>query len=273
MRSITIIERPELGKSGSTETSPARKTGAGIAHRRSRRGFAVDPKFHAAANRGAALFMRLLFKSVGHIHVLHPEKAQRPGPFLLAGNHISHFDPFIISGIIPRKIDWMTMAEFFPYPVLGQFLRAVDAFPADRNRANRITIEATLRRLGNGAVVGIFPEGGIRNGENSVLQGASMRSGVSALADMSGAAVVPCVIVGSDRLYSPKRWLGLHRTPIWVAFGDAILSSATGSKPARREALEQEFIAALRALYAEIRQTFSLSAADLPRTPRERMAE
>jgi 1-acyl-sn-glycerol-3-phosphate acyltransferase len=217
--------------------------------------------------------MRLLFNSVGRIYVLHREKAEQAGPFLLGGNHISHFDPFIISGILTRKIDWMTMAEFFPYPVLGQFLRAVDAFPAERNRANRATIQTALERLKRGHAIGIFPEGGIRDGEKSILAGATLRSGVSALADMSGAAVVPCVILGSDRLYNKKRWLPFRRTPIWVAFGDAIRNRGHGSKRERRHAFEQDFVRALQRLYHELRDTFCLSVDDLPRTPRQRMLE
>ena len=79
--------------------------------------------------------MKLLFGSVARVHVVGLENANRTGGLLLAANHISHFDPFIISAVVRRKIDWMAMAEFFPIPIAGILLRAVDAFPADRNRA------------------------------------------------------------------------------------------------------------------------------------------
>src|ERR1043165_659421 len=105
---------------------------------------------HATANRLAAVAMRLLFGCVGRIHVVGLENANAAGGLILASNHISHFDPFIISGIVRRKIDWMTMAEFFPVPVLGQLLHAVDAFPAARDRANRATIRTAIERLREG---------------------------------------------------------------------------------------------------------------------------
>src|SRR5579864_6831239 len=98
--------------------------------------------FHSIANRAAALFMKLLF---GY--------SARVGGFLLASNHISHFDPLIISAVVRRKIDWMAMAEFFPLPVVGMFLRAVDAFPAERDRADRKTIRTAIERLHNGRIV------------------------------------------------------------------------------------------------------------------------
>ena len=90
--------------------------------------------FHAFSNRAAALLMKLLFNCVARLRVLHVENADRAGGFLLASNRISHFDPFILSSIVRRKIDWMTMAEFFANPMVGHALRAVDAFPADRDR-------------------------------------------------------------------------------------------------------------------------------------------
>jgi 1-acyl-sn-glycerol-3-phosphate acyltransferase len=233
----------------------------------------MGSSFHSLANRLAALFMKVLFGSVARVHVLRPEYANRSGGFLLAANHISHFDPLIISGIVRRKIDWMAMAEFFPYPVIGLFLRAVDAFPADRDRADRATIRTAIKRLHDGRIVGIFPEGGIRDGKNSMLEGALPKSGVAALADMAGVTVLPCVILGSDRLYNKKSWLPLRRTPIWIAFGEPIARLSSEGKLANRQRVESEFAAALKNLSRELQETFSLTAQDLPHPPRQRMLE
>src|SRR5439155_16211511 len=176
--------------------------------------------FHSVSNLAARRFMRLLFAWPARVHVLRRENTSRDGAFLLAANHISHFDPFIISSIVRRKIDWMAMAEFFPVPVLGYFLRAVDAFPADRHRADRKTIRTGIERLKGGRIVGLFPEGGIRDGARSLLEGAPLRPGAATLAHMAGVPILPCVIVGSDRLYAKKSWLPFRRTAIWIAFGD-----------------------------------------------------
>src|ERR1700719_5274022 len=116
--------------------------------------------FHSSANYLAAKLLKLLFGSVARVQVLRSENANRAHGFLLAANHISHFDPFIISSVVRRKIDWMAMAEFFPLPLLGFLLRAVDAFPADRDRADHTTIRTAIERLKDGRIVGIFPEGG-----------------------------------------------------------------------------------------------------------------
>jgi len=67
------------------------------------------------------LLVRLVFGCVARIHMIGRENANRAGGFLLVSNHISHFDPFLISLPMRRKIDWMTMAEFFRPPMLGFF--------------------------------------------------------------------------------------------------------------------------------------------------------
>jgi 1-acyl-sn-glycerol-3-phosphate acyltransferase len=216
--------------------------------------------------------MKLLFGCVARLRMIGRQNANRPGGFLLAANHISHFDPFIISSVVRRKIDWMAMAEFFPLPVLGFLLRAVDAFPADRYRADRKTIRTAIQRLKQGRIIGLFPEGGIRDGPRSLLEGAPLRPGASTLAHISGVPILPCVIVGSDRLYSKKSWLPLRRIPIWIAFGNPIPHFPNLEKSAARACIDRELAAAFKILYAELREEFSLRPDDLPHPPRERMA-
>ena len=105
------------------------------------------------------LLVRFVFGCVARIRVIGRENARCAGGFLLASNHISHFDPFLISLPVRRKIDWMTMAEFFSPPPLGFFLRSIDAFPAERDRADLKTIRTAIDRLKTGRIVGLFPEG------------------------------------------------------------------------------------------------------------------
>src|SRR5690349_23996410 len=139
--------------------------------------FVIASAFQPICYRAGKLLVKLLFDCVARIHVLGRENADRSGGFLLAANHISHFDPFLISLGVRRKIDWMTMAEFFRSPALGFLLRAIDAFPAERDRAELKTIRIAIDRLKSGRVVGLFPEGGIRDGTRSLLEGAPLRPG------------------------------------------------------------------------------------------------
>ena len=212
-----------------------------------------------------------LFGCVARVRVVGGENTNCSGGFLLAANHISHFDPFLISLAVRRKIDWMAMAEFFRLPIVRLALRALDTFPAERDRADRKTIRTAIERLKNGCIVGLFPEGGIRDGMHSLLEGAPLRPGASTLAHMAGVPILPCVILGTDRFYSMKRWLPLRRTPVWIAFGKPISHSPELEKFRARERIESELADAFKRLYAELLQTFQLTADDLPHPPQERV--
>ncbi len=165
------------------------------------------------------------------------------------------------------------MAEFFRVSVVGFFLRAVDAFPAERDRAGPKTIRTAIERLKKGRIVGLFPEGGIRDGARSLLEGAPMRPGASTLAHIAGVPILPCVILGSDRLYSSKRWLPPRCTPIWIAFGNPISHFPELARSEARARIECELASSFKNLYAELREKFQLTADDLPHPPRERMGK
>src|SRR5438874_5058892 len=217
------------------------------------------------------LLVKCVFGCVGRIHAIGRQNANRAGGFLLASNHISHFDPFLISLPVRRKIDWMTMAEFFRSPALGFFLRSIDAFPAERDRADLKTIRTAIDRLKSGRIVGIFPEGGIRDGARSLLEGVPLRPGTATLGQIADVPIVPCVILGTDRFYYKNQWLPFRRTPVWIAFGKPISCFAELQKSQARERIESELAAAFKNLYAELREKFCLTTNDLPQSPQERM--
>jgi pimeloyl-ACP methyl ester carboxylesterase len=119
--------------------------------------------------------------------------------------------------------------------------------------------------------VGLFPEGGIRDGARSLLEGAPLRPGAATLAHIAGVPILPCVILGGDRFYAKKSWLPLRRTPIWVAVGNPISCFPELPKAQARERIGTELAAAFKNLYTDLCQRFSLTADDLPHCPRERM--
>jgi pimeloyl-ACP methyl ester carboxylesterase len=125
--------------------------------------------------------------------------------------------------------------------------------------------------LKGGRVIGLFPEGGIRDGVDSLLEGAPLRPGAATLAHIARVPILPCVILGSDRLYSRRQWLPLRRTPILIAFGHPISHFPELERSEARERIESELASAFRDLYAQLREEFRLTADDLPHPPRLRM--
>lgn len=206
--------------------------------------------------------------------VRHAERMPRRGGFILAPNHISHFDPPLLSISLPRKIDWMAMRELFARRSTALIFRLIDTFPVDRRGLDRGAVKAALARLRAGRVVGLFPEGGLRTGAESVLEGAPIRPGAAALAQMTGTPIVPCVIIGSDALYAPRQWLPLRRTRVWIAVGEPIsVSGEAPDKQTARAEAEAALGRALRALYAETVEACRLPPGCLPQTPQRRKGQ
>jgi 1-acyl-sn-glycerol-3-phosphate acyltransferase len=199
--------------------------------------------------------------------VLHPERARQSGAWILAANHISHFDPPLIGIAVPQKIDWMAMSDLFRPRLAGAWLRAIDSFPVERARTDTQAVRTALRRLELGRIVGIFPEGGLRDGAASVLGGAALRRGIGSLQSLSRAPLIPCVILGSDRLYRAANWLPLRRVPVWIGFGVPICSKEN----AANGEIEEQLAEALRTLASEMRAHFALSDDDFPKPPKARM--
>lgn len=217
------------------------------------------------------LLGRGVFALLGPVRVLHRERTGLPGAFLLASNHISHFDPPLISVAALRKIDWMAMAELFRHRWAAAFFRSIDAIRTDRSQVDRAAVRMALRRLREGRVVGIFPEGGIRAGPGSLLEGAPPRPGAVTLAQLADVPVVPCLVLGTDRLYNPWRWLPFRRTTFWVAFGPALEQHRDVPRLEARARLEHDLAECFQALYREMQETFRLGPDDLPKSPQARM--
>jgi len=216
------------------------------------------------AYMASRLLLKLILALVARTIVLHRERTLLPGGWMLASNHISHFDPPFLGVACRRKMDWMTSKEFYDDRLLGAWMRAVDTFPVDRERPDRTSIRTALQRLAASRVVGMFPEGGIRDGSRSVLQRAALRPGLSALAEMSHAPVIPCVIVGSDRLYAPKMWWPFRRARVWISFGEPIRFAGEGKEA--RASFDAAFTDAIQSLLGELRTRFGLTDEDLPQS-------
>src|ERR1700761_1605353 len=110
------------------------------------------------AYMASRLLLKLILAVVARTRVLHRERTLLPGGWMLAANHISHFDPPFLGVACLRKMDWMTSKEFYRVPLLGLWMHAVDTFPVDREKPDRASIRTAVARLKSGRVVGMFPE-------------------------------------------------------------------------------------------------------------------
>jgi len=215
----------------------------------------------------------MLFTVCARVRVVFYDPIPKTGGIILASNHVSHFDPPILTPIFPRKIDWIAMVELFHGKLLHGFFSGLGVIPVDRRGSDRAALRTTVERLQAGRVVGIFPEGGIRDGAASIVNGGKMKEGVALLASLSGVPIIPCVILGSDRLYNKRNWLPWHRVQICVGFGPAIRPPDHLSGEQKRSHIQSEFAAAIVRLKERLCADFQLTEADLPHSPQQRMTE
>ncbi len=167
------------------------------------------------------------------------ERVPLDGPLIVAANHVSYLDPPALGVCLPRMLHYMAKRELFDIPLLGSALVAVGAFPVDRGGNPTSAIRRSVEVLRAGKAMAIFPEGTRnRTGE------APIQSGVSMLASLGRAPVVPACIVGTERARDFKH--------ITVVFGEPIRDACeNGLARSDIEPFAQRVMAAIRALCAE----------------------
>src|SRR6266480_1838710 len=126
------------------------------------------------------------------------DHARVKGGLIVASNHRSFLDPFVIGALLPwrRRIQFVAKVELFEKRWQGWLLSRLGAFPIRRGRSDSVAMETARVAVDRGGTVVIFPEGTrIRSGS----LGAPKR-GVGRLALETGAAVVPLAVHGTEHV-------------------------------------------------------------------------
>jgi 1-acyl-sn-glycerol-3-phosphate acyltransferase len=131
----------------------------------------------------------------------------KKGPVILASNHRSFLDPFLIGCCMRRPVYFVAKKELFDKRWQGWILNGLGAFPIKRGESDEESMATARGVLERGGALVIFPEG---TRHRSGPLGRPKR-GVGRLALETGAPVVPIAILGSDR--ARRGW---KVRPVWV---------------------------------------------------------
>ncbi|MFD4941842.1 lysophospholipid acyltransferase family protein [Streptomyces sp. NPDC058239] len=144
------------------------------------------------------LFFRPRIEGLEHI----PED----GAAIVAGNHLSFSDHFLMPAILKRRITFLAKAEYFTGPgvkgrLTAAFFHSIGQIPVDRSGkdAGQAAIREGLGVLSRGELLGIYPEG-TRSHDGRLYKG---KVGVAVMAIRAQVPVVPCAMVGTFEIQPP----------------------------------------------------------------------
>lgn len=150
----------------------------------------VNPVLYRIVRLVLVPFFLLYFRleRIGREHI------PKTGPVLLAANHRSFLDPFVIGATARRPVYYMAKRELFERRWQAWLLNSLGAFPVDRGASDEHAMETARAILERGDCVVIFPEGTrVRPGPL-----ANPRRGIGRLALETGVRVVPIALIGTE---------------------------------------------------------------------------
>ena len=127
------------------------------------------------------------------------------GPLIVIANHVHLLDPILLLLSFPRWINFMAKDELFRNPFLGIIIRWSRGFSVRRqepSKGKREVVKQAKEILGQGLVLGMFPEGK-RSREGKLLRG---KAGAAVIASQMGISLLPVGVVGTDKLKGTN-WL------------------------------------------------------------------
>ncbi|MGX1371664.1 1-acyl-sn-glycerol-3-phosphate acyltransferase [Streptomyces canus] len=160
------------------------------------------------------------------------EHIPESGAAIVAGNHLSFSDHFLMPAVLKRRITFLAKAEYFTGPgIKGRltafFFRSAGQIPVDRSgkEAGQAAIREGLGVLRKDELLGIYPEG-TRSHDGRLYKG---KVGVAVMALKAQAPVIPCAMIGTFEAQPPRQG---H--PPSAPRGDP-LRQASGLLPLRRD--------------------------------------
>lgn len=136
-----------------------------------------------------------IFKLLFFYQVNGKKNLPKDGPFIVCCNHLSNFDPVILSLTQKRQIYYMAKAELFENKFFACLIRKLGAFPVHRGSGDTNAINEAEEVVKDGRLLGIFIEG-TRSKTGEFLR---PKSGPSIIAHKMNVPVIPVCITPKNK--------------------------------------------------------------------------
>jgi 1-acyl-sn-glycerol-3-phosphate acyltransferase len=129
------------------------------------------------------------------------ENLPQEGGYVLAANHISNLDPWVLGvPLWPKRfLRFMAKSELYWWP-LNHLITAGGGFPVRRGERDIEAINTAVDLVRKGHVVAMFPEGTRQRKGLVKRYQPKPHTGAARIALEAGAPLVPAAIAGSDQL-------------------------------------------------------------------------
>jgi 1-acyl-sn-glycerol-3-phosphate acyltransferase len=161
------------------------------------------------------------------------------GPALIVVNHTCSADAMFLQAGCPRIISVLCSSEHYHLHPLSRKLLDYAGCVAVRRRGLDVpAVRAALRRLAEGRILLVFPEGNLSGAARGRM--IPWKHGAAYLALRSGAPVYPACISGGPQTHRLLRaWLGRSGRSVRVRFGQRVDLSAYQGSSLHRQTLEE----------------------------------
>jgi len=181
--------------------------------------------------------LHIILKIVATVYIrLQPigiENIPKQDGVILAPNHPSDLDSFILGAAITRQLHTMGKEELFRRSFAGFIFRKLNAFPVKRGEIDRTSIRVAVGVLKDGHVIDMYPEGTVS--KDGSLQ--EPKFGTAFIALQAKVPVVPVAIIGTFNVMSKgQRFPRPHK--VVIKFGKPLYFDEYYDKPYKKEILQ-----------------------------------
>lgn len=131
------------------------------------------------------------------------EHVPAQGALLVVANHLNNADPPLIGISLGRKARFMAKEELFRNPLSRFVLFSIGAFPVNRSRPGKNSLQLADQAIARGFPLVMFPE-------STRSKTAKMRTGLPGAAMValkSGVPILPIGITGTEKIKGAGWWL------------------------------------------------------------------
>ncbi|PIE82385.1 MAG: hypothetical protein CSA11_00690 [Chloroflexi bacterium] len=166
--------------------------------------------------RLARIVVRPILRAISYIDIVGLDNIPETGAAIVASNHLGRLDA-LLAVILSDREDFVIMVaeKYQKYWFWRWVMRELDALWLNRYEADFKTLKTVIKRMQQGHILGIAPEG-TRSKTEALLEA---KEGAAYLAVKTNAALIPIAIWGTEDRAVVRRLLHFRKLVVHVRIG------------------------------------------------------